>query len=65
MYFGHRGTAYIGYALMAACAAVALLARTQAPVVQWSAFFGAAAVLGALAVWVDVRWRRHQPRESP
>ncbi|TAK87928.1 MAG: glycosyltransferase family 4 protein [Betaproteobacteria bacterium] len=65
MGLGHRGTAYIGYALMAACAAVALLARTQAPVVQWSAFLGASVALGALALWVDVRWRRHQPRENP
>ncbi|OFW07741.1 MAG: hypothetical protein A3H27_12700 [Acidobacteria bacterium RIFCSPLOWO2_02_FULL_59_13] len=64
MGFGHRGTAYIGYALMAACAAIALLARTQAPIIQWSAFFGASAALGVLALWVDVRWRRHQPLEK-
>lgn len=64
MGLGHRGTAYLGYALMAACAAVALLARTQAPVVQWSAFLGSAVALGVLAVWVDVRWRRHQAQES-
>ena len=65
MGFGHRGTAYIGYALMAACGAIALAARNQAPIVQWSAFFGAAAALGALAIWVDERWRRHQPGENP
>ncbi len=58
MGFGHRGTAYIGYALMAACAAVALLARSRAPVVQWSAFLGGSAALGVLAVWVDIRWAR-------
>ena len=56
MGFGHRGTAYLGYALMAACAAVALLARAQPPVVQWSAFLGTSAALGVLAVWVDRRW---------
>ena len=60
MGFGHRGTAYIGYALMAGCAAVALLARSQAPLIQWSAFLAASAALGAFALWVDVRWARHQ-----
>jgi UDP-N-acetylmuramyl pentapeptide phosphotransferase/UDP-N-acetylglucosamine-1-phosphate transferase len=60
MGFGHRGTAYIGYAAMAACAAVALLARTRSPVVQWSAFLGAGATLGAAALWVDWRWRRQE-----
>jgi len=60
MGFGHRGTAYIGYALMAGCAAVALFARVQAPVVQWSAFVAASAVLAVLALWVELRWRRHE-----
>jgi UDP-N-acetylmuramyl pentapeptide phosphotransferase/UDP-N-acetylglucosamine-1-phosphate transferase len=63
MGFGHRGTAYLGYALMAACAAVALIARTRAPGIQWGAFFGAAAALGAAAVWVDRRWARHRRNE--
>ncbi|HWD23573.1 MAG TPA: glycosyl transferase [Burkholderiales bacterium] len=63
MGFGHRGTAYIGYALMAGCAAVALLARSQAPLIQWSAFFGAAAALAAAAVWIDLRWARHRRDE--
>ena len=59
MGFGHRGTAWLGYALMAGCAAAALLGRNQAPWVQGLVFFGAVAVLGALAVWVDLRWARY------
>jgi UDP-N-acetylmuramyl pentapeptide phosphotransferase/UDP-N-acetylglucosamine-1-phosphate transferase len=58
MGFGHRGTALIGYGLMVACAAVALFARTQAPLVQWASFLGTAAALAVLAVWVDLRWAR-------
>jgi hypothetical protein len=37
---------------------VALFGRTQAPWLQALAFFGASALLGALAVWVDLRWAR-------
>jgi UDP-N-acetylmuramyl pentapeptide phosphotransferase/UDP-N-acetylglucosamine-1-phosphate transferase len=59
MGFGHRGTAWVGYALMAGCAAAALLGRDQAPWVQGLVFFGAVAVLGTLAVWVDLRWARY------
>ena len=59
MGFGHRGTAWVGYALMAGCAAAALAGRDQAPWVQALVFFGAVAVLGALAVWVDLRWARY------
>jgi UDP-N-acetylmuramyl pentapeptide phosphotransferase/UDP-N-acetylglucosamine-1-phosphate transferase len=59
MGFGHRGTAWVGYALMAGCAAAALLGRNQAPWVQGLVFFGAVAVLGALAIWVDLRWTRY------
>jgi UDP-N-acetylmuramyl pentapeptide phosphotransferase/UDP-N-acetylglucosamine-1-phosphate transferase len=66
MGFGHRGTAWVGYALMAGCAAAALLGRNQAPWAQALVFFGAVVVLGALAVWVDVRWARYTraPTES-
>ena len=59
MGFGHRGTAWVGYALMIGCAAAALLGRNQAPWVQGLAFFGASAVLGIFALWVDVRWARY------
>jgi UDP-N-acetylmuramyl pentapeptide phosphotransferase/UDP-N-acetylglucosamine-1-phosphate transferase len=59
MGFGHRGTAWVGYALMAGCAAAALAGRNQAPWVQGTLFFGAVAVLGALALWVDLRWARY------
>ena len=58
MGFGHRGTAFVGYGLMLACAAAALAGRDQAPWIQASAFLGAAALLGALAIWVDLRWAR-------
>jgi UDP-N-acetylmuramyl pentapeptide phosphotransferase/UDP-N-acetylglucosamine-1-phosphate transferase len=59
MGFGHRGTAWGGYALMAGCAGAALAGRDQAPWMQGLVFFGAVAVLGALAVWIDVRWARN------
>jgi UDP-GlcNAc:undecaprenyl-phosphate GlcNAc-1-phosphate transferase len=58
MGLGHRRTAWVGYALMALCAGAALLGRNQAPWLQASAFFGASAVLAALAVWLDLRWAR-------
>jgi UDP-N-acetylmuramyl pentapeptide phosphotransferase/UDP-N-acetylglucosamine-1-phosphate transferase len=58
MGLGHRRTAWVGYLLMAGCAGAALLGRNQAPWVQALAFFGASAVLGVLAVWIDVRWAR-------
>jgi UDP-N-acetylmuramyl pentapeptide phosphotransferase/UDP-N-acetylglucosamine-1-phosphate transferase len=58
MGLGHRGTAWIGYGLMIVCAAAALLGRSQAPLIQAAAFFGAAALLAAAAVWVDLRWAR-------
>jgi UDP-N-acetylmuramyl pentapeptide phosphotransferase/UDP-N-acetylglucosamine-1-phosphate transferase len=58
MGLGHRRTALLGYALMALCAGAALAGRNQAPWVQGLAFFSASAILGALAVWVDLRWAR-------
>jgi len=58
MGLGHRATAWIGYAAMALCGSVAVLARYQAPELQAAAFLGASAVLVALAVWVDLRWAR-------
>jgi UDP-N-acetylmuramyl pentapeptide phosphotransferase/UDP-N-acetylglucosamine-1-phosphate transferase len=58
MGFGHRGTALVGYAAMAACGGVALLSRTEPPIIQIYAFLAAAAGLGVLAAWVDLRWSR-------
>jgi len=58
MGLGHRGTAWIGYAVMLLCAGAALLGRTQAPVSQAAVFLLTSALLGALAIWTDVRWSR-------
>jgi UDP-N-acetylmuramyl pentapeptide phosphotransferase/UDP-N-acetylglucosamine-1-phosphate transferase len=56
MGLGHRGTAFVAYAIMLVCAAAALLGRQQAPAVQASVFLGTALTLGVFAAWVDVRW---------
>ncbi len=56
--FGHRGTAYVGYALMLVCAALALYGRTQRPSVQWAIVAASAAALGVVAGWIELRWRR-------
>ena len=61
--FGHRGAAYVEYAAMAGCAAVALGVREAGALAQAVALAAAAAVLSAIALWVDVRWARHV-RES-
>jgi UDP-GlcNAc:undecaprenyl-phosphate/decaprenyl-phosphate GlcNAc-1-phosphate transferase len=58
MGFGHRGTAWTGYAVMLLCAVAALLGRGQAPVLQATVFLATSALLGAMAVWVDLRWTR-------
>ena len=60
MGLGHRGTAWVGYAVMVLCACAALLGRGQGPGVQAAVFFGTSALLGALAIWVDLRWTRFQ-----
>jgi len=60
MRFGHRGTAWIEYAAMAACAAVALLAREGSAGMQLAALGASAAALVAVAVWVDLSWARAQ-----
>jgi UDP-N-acetylmuramyl pentapeptide phosphotransferase/UDP-N-acetylglucosamine-1-phosphate transferase len=60
MGFGHRGTALIEYAAMAACAATALAVRREPSTVQAAALAGAAAVLIAIAFWVDLRWARQR-----
>jgi UDP-N-acetylmuramyl pentapeptide phosphotransferase/UDP-N-acetylglucosamine-1-phosphate transferase len=58
MGLGHRAAALIGYAVMAFCAAAALLGRNQPPALQAAAFAAASVVLAAMAVWVDLRWAR-------
>ncbi len=60
MGFGHRGTACIEYAVMAGCAATALLARREPSTVQAAALAVAATALIAIALWVDLRWARHR-----
>ena len=55
---GHRGTALVGYAVMAACAAMALFGRTQPPIIQVLTFLSAASGLAVIAAWVDMRWSR-------
>jgi len=61
MGLGHRGTALVGYAAMLVCAAAALFGREQAPVVQAAVFAAASALLGVMAGWIDLRWRRAAP----
>jgi UDP-N-acetylmuramyl pentapeptide phosphotransferase/UDP-N-acetylglucosamine-1-phosphate transferase len=58
MGFGHRATALVGYAIMAACAAGALIGRTQPPIIQALVFLAAVAALAAMATWIDLRWSR-------
>jgi UDP-N-acetylmuramyl pentapeptide phosphotransferase/UDP-N-acetylglucosamine-1-phosphate transferase len=58
MGLGHRSAALIGYAVMAACALLALLGRGQPPVLQAAAFGAGTVLLAALAAWVDLRWSR-------
>lgn len=58
MGLGHRGTACIEYAAMAACAACALWAREEPLVPQVVAFATAIALLAGAAVAVDLRWAR-------
>ena len=64
MGLGHRGTAWVFYALMLLCALAALAGRQQAPWLQGGLFFGACAALAAAAVWIDVRWARHVRAEG-
>ncbi len=58
MGFGHLGTAWLEYAAMAGCAAIALLARQAPPALQAGALGASAAALIAVAVWIDLRWAR-------
>jgi len=63
MGFGHRGAALIAYGAMLACAAAALLGRTQPPAQQALAFAAGSALLAGLAVWVDRRWAKQTGSE--
>ena len=58
MGLGHRRTACIAYVLMIVCAAAALYGRGEAPAVQWTVFGATTALLGAFAIWVDMKWAR-------
>ena len=59
MGFGHRGAAVIEYTVMAACAVAALLASESTVATQAGTLAAAAAALGVIAVWVDLRWARY------
>jgi len=59
MGFGHRGTAYIEYGVMAGCAAAAIYAHARPAAIQLGVLAAASAALAAIAIWVDVRWVRH------
>ena len=65
MGLGHRGTAWTGYAVMLLCAGAALLGRGQAPALQATVFLATSALLGAMAIWVDVRWARFSRAQRP
>lgn len=56
--WGHRNTAVAEYALMAACGGVGLWALGQHAATQWAALAAMAAVYLALAMAVDLAWRR-------
>ena len=56
MGFGHRGTALLEYAVMAGCAAAALLFRESDPGIQVGVLAAAAAAMIAMAAWIDARW---------
>jgi UDP-N-acetylmuramyl pentapeptide phosphotransferase/UDP-N-acetylglucosamine-1-phosphate transferase len=58
MGLGHRVTALIAYAIMAACAGAALFGRDKDGATQALVFGGMILVLGAVAAWVDLRWAR-------
>lgn len=64
MGLGHRATALVGYGAMLACAGIALAGRTQPGALQGAAFGAGVLVLAALALWVDLRWRRFRREGS-
>ena len=60
MGLGHRRTAWIAYAVMAACGAAALFGRTQPPAMQAIVFGASSVALAAAAACVDLKWARHR-----
>jgi len=58
MGLGHRRTALIAYVLMLVCGVAALYGRGEAPAVQGTVFGATTALLGAVAIWVDMKWAR-------
>lgn len=60
--WGHRNTALAEYALMAACAIVALAAHRASPTVQIAVCVAGAITYAVIAVAVDGAWRRHHQR---
>jgi UDP-GlcNAc:undecaprenyl-phosphate GlcNAc-1-phosphate transferase len=56
MGLGHRRTALLEYVAMAACAALAIYARTAEPVLQAAVVGGAFVLCVALAAWIDRLW---------
>jgi len=59
--WGHRKTALAEYGLMIVCGAVALWALRAPTPVQVSAIAGLAGLHAALALWIDIAWRRRNP----
>jgi UDP-N-acetylmuramyl pentapeptide phosphotransferase/UDP-N-acetylglucosamine-1-phosphate transferase len=55
---GHRGTLFIEYITMLACASAAIVARNAPVGAQFVVLAGAVIVLAAIAIWVDLRWVR-------
>ncbi len=56
--WGHRNTALAEYALMGVCGGVALWALGQQAATQWATLGTMAAVYAAVAVAIDLAWRR-------
>jgi UDP-N-acetylmuramyl pentapeptide phosphotransferase/UDP-N-acetylglucosamine-1-phosphate transferase len=65
MGLGHRGAAYIEYAAMAGCAALALLVLREPLPVQAIALAFAAVALSGTAVWIDRLWARFLRDSGP
>lgn len=59
MGWGHRGTALAEYALMLSSGAIALWATSQPVYLQFAAALALIGLYAALALGVDLAWRRH------
>lgn len=60
MGWSHRKLALAEYALMLACGATGVWALPRPVYLQSAAVLALVAVFGALALWLDAAWRRHQ-----